>query len=314
VDVLVAQARHVLALLQFDNERCNERSALVLLALLGLKPGMPWGNASDPMLRTVEIMEFLRAEFGKDYKPNSRETIRRFTLHQFAEALLIEQNPDDPNRPVNSPRSCYQINAEALRLLRTLEDSDFPEKLKRYLSNAPGLRATYAKAREAHRVPVTLPSGSAITLSPGGQNVLVKRIIEDFCSIYTPGGQVLYVGDADSKLQIYERDVLRTLGVEVDEHGKMPDLVVYLREKNWLILIEATSSHGPVDSKRHSELVALFSGSSAGLVFVSCFGSRAEMRRFLSQIAWETDVWCADSPTHLIHFNGERFSGPYEVS
>lgn len=311
--VMVTQARHALALLQFDAERCNERSALVLLALLGLRPGMAWLDASDPMLRTVAIMEFLREVYGKDYKPNSRETIRRFTLHQFAEALLIEQNPDQPDRPVNSPKWCYQINIEALRLLRTFEDSAFPQKLARYLLTVPSLKETYIKARKAHRVPVTLPSGMAITLSAGGQNLLIKQIIEEFCSIYTPGGQVLYVGDADSKWQVFERNDLASLGVSVDEHGKMPDLVVHLVDKNWLVLIEAVSSHGPVDSKRHAELAKLFSGSTAGLVYVSCFSSRVEMRRFLSQLAWETDAWCADSPTHLIHFNGERFLGPYGV-
>jgi hypothetical protein len=74
---------------------------------------------------------------------------------------------------------------------------------------------------------------------------------------------------------------------------------------------EAASSHGPVDAKRHSELAELFAGSSVGLVFVSCFPDRRDMRKYLADIAWETEVWCADNPTHLIHFNGQRFLGPY---
>jgi BsuBI/PstI restriction endonuclease HTH domain len=55
-------------------------------------------------------MDWIRDHYGKNYAANSRETIRRFTLHQFAEALLVEQNPDNPDRPVNSLKWCYQIH------------------------------------------------------------------------------------------------------------------------------------------------------------------------------------------------------------
>jgi len=100
----------------------------------------------------------------------------------------------------------------------------------------------------------------------------------------------------------------------VNHHGKLPDLVVYLPDKDWLVLLEAASSHGPVDAKRHAELKALFAGASPGLVFVSCFPSRAEMRKYLAAVAWETEVWCADAPDHMVHFNGERLLGPYGSS
>ncbi len=305
-------ARRVLAWLNFDAERSNERSALVLLALLGLTPDTAWADATNPRLRTVEIMAWLRTHYGKDYKPNTRETIRRFTLHQFAAALLVEQNPDQPDRPVNSPKWCYQIHPRALSLLRSVRETAFEQHLREYLVEVPGLRDTYAKARDLHRIPVTLPDGSAVTLSPGGQNLLLKQMIEDFCGYFTPGGHVLYVGDADTKWAVFEQDALAALGVTVDRHGKMPDLVVHMPDKNWLVLMEAASSHGPVDATRHEELATLFAASTAGLVYVSCFPSREEMRGYLSQIAWETEVWCADHPTHLIHFNGERFLGPYD--
>jgi type II restriction enzyme len=308
----IQETRRILARLNFDAERSNERSALVLLALLGLTPGTAWADATSPRLRTVEIMAWLRTHYGKDYKPNTRETIRRFTLHQFAAALLVEQNPDQPDRPVNSPKWCYQIHPRALSLLRGAGEAAFQQDLLEYLAEVPGLRDTYAKARDLRRIPVTLPDSSAVTLSPGGQNVLLKQMIEDFCGYFTPGGQVLYVGDADTKWAVFEHDALAALGVTVDRHGKMPDLVVYMPDKNWLVLMEAASSHGPVDATRHGELATLFGSSTAGLVYVSCFPSREDMRGYLSQIAWETDVWCADHPTHLIHFNGERFLGPYD--
>lgn len=309
----IAEAQQLLGSLGFDRERTNERSALVLLALLRLKPDTPWADATIPLVGTRAIMNWIRDEYDKDYAPNSRETVRRFSLHQFAEALLVEQNPDKPDRPTNSPNWCYQINLRVLDVLRSFGQPNHGDLVQAYLADVPGLKARYDAARAMNRISVTLPGGALLTLSPGGQNILIKLMIEDFCSYFTPGGEVLYVGDADAKWAVYEHDELTALGVSLDQHGKMPDLVVYMRERNWLILLEAATSHGPVDAKRHGELASLFKGSSAGIVYVSCFPDRREMRKYLADIAWETEVWCADNPTHLIHFDGERFLGPYET-
>lgn len=99
--------------------------------------------------------------------------------------------------------------------------------------------------------------------------------------------------------------------MEIDPHGKMPDVVIHYVERNWLILIEAVTSHGPVNLLRHNQLRDLFAGSKVGLVFVTTFLDRRAMREYLPEIAWETEVWVADAPEHLIHFNGARFLGPY---
>ena len=72
------------------------------------------------------------------------------------------------------------------------------------------------------------------------------------------------------------------------------------------------ASRRPVNSKRRQELKELFAKSSAGLVFVTAFLDRRAMLKYLNDISWETEVWLAESPTHLIHFNGERFLGPYD--
>lgn len=310
----VQEAQQILRSLNFDAERSNERSALVLLALLDLAPSKPWSAATNPMLRTVEIMDWLRLNYGKDYKPNTRETIRRQTLHQFIDGALVALNPDEPRRPINSPKNCYQVEASALAVLRSHGSRDWERRLQAHLQDVPGLKAQYASARELELIPVTLADGRAVALTPGGQNVLLKQMVEDFCARWTPGGHALYIGDAGKDDPVFEEDRLRELGIALDKHGKFPDLIVYLPDRNWLVLLEAASSHGPVDAKRHRELQALFSSSSAGLVYVSCFPSRAEMRKYLADIAWETEVWCADNPSHLIHFNGERFLGPYSAT
>jgi len=308
----IDQARDLLALLGMDAERSNERSALTLLSLLHLSPEDDWSEAANPMLGTRAIMNWIRDAYGREYAPNTRETIRRFTLHQFIDAMLVVENPDQPNRATNSPKWSYQVTFEALAVIQAFGTRAFDAALSEYLTDLPGLRNLYAVARELNRIPVTLPNGVPFTLSPGGQNVLLKQMVEEFCPQFTPGGEVLYIGDADAKWALFEAERLAELGVEVDQHGPMPDLVVYLPEKDWLVLMEAASSHGPVNARRRRELAALFRAAAPGLVYVSCFPDRREMRKYLHEIAWETEVWSADDPTHLIHFNGERFLGPYE--
>lgn len=309
----VQQARKLLKAFNFDDQRCNERSALVLRALLGLLPDGPWSQATNSTLRTVEIMDFLRQYYGRDYKPNTRETIRRQTLHQFAAAGLVVQNPDKPDRPINSPHWCYQISNPALAVIRSYGSDEFDNRIKNYLIDLPGQLDAYAAEREMRRIPVVLPGGREVTLSPGGQNELLGVMIRDFCSYFTPGGVVLYVGDAGGKWSVFEKKALADLGVVLDPHGKAPDLIVYMPDKNWLVLLEAAPEHGPIDAKRYAELRTLFAGSTAGPVFVTCFPTRQNARNYLHQIAWETEVWCADNPTHMIHFNGERFLGPYPL-
>lgn len=306
----VEGAREMLARFGFDRVRSNERSAIVLLGLLGLAPGDSWANATNTARGVTLLMEHARL-WGATWAPNTRETIRRFTLHQLVDAGLVEYNHDNPARPVNSPKARYRVAPAALAVITSWGHSEAERLLAGYLLRLPGQVAAYQGVRELSRIPVTLPDGTAVTLSPGGQNVLLAAMVQEFCPRFTPGGQVLYLGDADSKLATFEESTLAGLGVTVDHHGKLPDLVVYVPDRGWLVLMEAASSHGPVDAKRHAELKALFAGSSAGLVFVSCFRSRVEMRRYLSDLAWETEAWTADAPDHLMHFNGERFLGPY---
>ena len=284
---------------------------MVLLALLNLRPGDAWSDATNDPYGTRAIMDHIRDHWGRTYAPNTRETIRRFTLHQFAAAGLVEENSDEPGRPVNSPRWNYRVAPTALRVIRRWDAPDAGALLDEYVALLPGQLASQRAARQMLRIPVTLPDGSVVSLHPGGQNVLMRDMVAEFCPRFAPGGHVLYLGDADSKLATFAEPELRALGVTIDSHGKMPDLVVHLPDRDWLVLMEAASSHGPVDHTRLSELRSLFKGATPGLVFVSCFPDRVEMRRYLSVIAWETEAWCADTPDHLMHFNGSRFLGPY---
>lgn len=307
----IDDALAILKALDVPREQQNERSALTLLALLDVNPSTKWAKAGSPLRGITEMMDYFREHFGKSYAPNSRETVRRFTVHQFVQMGLVRYNPDNPKRPVNSPDARYQIDPDALATIRTYRTREWRKALEAYMATAATIRTLHPAERCMSLIPVTLPDGATIDLTAGGQNVLVKDILEKFCPAFTPGARVVYVGDAGVKWKLFDAGYLAALGVTVDEHGKMPDVVIHDTKRNWLILIEAVTSHGPVSIKRHNELKAMFKGSTAGLVFVTAFESRRAMLKYLGDIAWETEVWVAEAPTHLIHFNGERFLGPY---
>ncbi len=305
------EALEVLRALELPKAQLNERSALTLLALLNLTPELSWVEATNPLCGITPMMEFFSEHYGKRYKPNTRETVRRQTVHQFLDAGLVSANPDDPARPINSPKAVYQITPNALGLLRTYGTSQWSNQLAVHFETIDSLKQRYAQEREMQRLPVELPSGLVIKLSPGGQNVLVKHIIDEFAPRFTPGAEIIYVGDTDAKFAFFAKSRLHDLGVAIDSHGKMPDVVIYHTERQWLILVEAVTSHGPIDPKRRGELAYLFRSTNVGLVYVTAFLDRQTMKEYLPVISWSTEVWVADAPDHLIHFNGDRFLGPY---
>jgi len=309
----IEAARQIIIALGLPKAQQNERSALSLLALLNLTPGKGWADAENPLMGITPIMNWIREHYGREYAPNTRETFRRQTMHQFCDAGIALLNPDKPGRPVNSPKTVYQIEPAVLALLQTFGTPAWPGNLTAYLAERETLVARYAKEREQNRVPVEIAPDKTITISPGEHSELIRTVIEDFAPRFAPGSMLVYVGDTGDKWGYYDEFLLGSLGVNVDPHGKMPDVVLYFSEKKWLLLIEAVTSHGPIDSKRHVELAKLFAGSTAGLVYVTAFPNRAIMVRHLNEIAWETEVWVANEPSHLIHFNGVHFLGPHPI-
>ena len=310
-DKRLAEAIEVLTALQFGPKQRNEIAAYTLLALLDLQPETAWSEAQLPLRGITPIITFIADAYGNRYAPNTRETIRDDAVKFFVEQGLVLRNPDDPSRPTNSGRTVYQIEPTALALFRAFGTLDWGPALTQYLASRETIKHEIARSRVLTRIPITLPDGSQVALSPGGQNPLIKAIIEHFCPIFTPGGVILYIGDTENKFVHLESAGLAALGVTLDSAAKIPDIIVHHSARNWLLLIEAVTSAGPVDGKRRKELKWLFANSTAGLVFVTAFENRRTMQSFVSQIAWESEVWIAEDPGHMIHFNGERFLGPY---
>lgn len=304
-------ALEIIKMLGLPKRQQNERSSLTLLALAGVSESDRWSKTRRPLLRIVDIMAWMKDEYGKRYAPNSRETIRRQTIHQFEQARLIDRNPDDPTRPTNSGDTVYQLTAEVVKVLRSYGKPRFPRNCDSFIRNHGTLSAAYERSRNMLKVPVTLPDGSRILLSPGVHNELQRLIVDDFAPRFAPGSVVAYLGDTARKRLSIDVDLLRQLGVPEMQHDKLPDVILYDGKRGWLFLIEAVTTHGPVSAKRHAELEAMLQSSGPGRVYVTAFMNFGAFKKYAADIVWESEVWIAEFPDHMIHFDGDKFLGPY---
>lgn len=312
MDKKIDQAQEILKALGLPVAQQNEISALTLLALVGVGPKDAWAKAARERCSVSKsIMAFIAERYGKTYAPNTRETVRRQVLHQFVQARVADYNPFEPDLPTNSPRAHYAISEAALAAIRVYDTKDWPVAAAKFITEQGALAATYAKHRSSGTiVPVRLPDGTDVELSPGAHNAVQKAIVEQFAPRFAPGAELLYIGDTAKKNVVMDAKTLASLGLATSDHDKLPDVVLFDRKKGWLFLIEAVTSHGPMSPKRVFEIGEMLKGSKVGPVYVSAFPDMPEFRKHMKDIAWETEVWIAEIPDHMIHFNGDRFLGP----
>ncbi len=315
----IEEAKIILKALGLPKRQQNDRSALTLLALCGLKEIDSWSKAKAVCMSVMGnkenakyqgIMRFIAEHYNKKYAENSRETFRRQTLHQFVQAGIVIHNPENPNLPTNSKDNHYQLSPEALNVIKTFNTKKWNKESKHFKENVGLLRDKYLKKRELQKTPIILKGGKELVFSPGKHNEVQIAIIEEFAPRFAPGSDLLYVGDTAKKDLYMDKVILGRLGVPIDEHSKLPDVVLYDRKKNWLFLIEAVTSHGPVSPKRLVEMEKLLENCKAGKIYVTAFPDIKEFKKHTTNLAWETEVWVASFPDHMIHFNGDRFMGP----
>lgn len=307
----IVEAQDILKTLGMPPAQYNELSALIFLALCKIGPNDSWEAAvREPCKVTKDIMKFMADKYDREYAPNSRETVRRQVLHQFVQANVAEYNAFNPNLPTNSPNAHYCISELILEVVKSYGTDDWESMVELFIQEKGSLSELYNKQRIHNMVPVTLPNGEKLQLSPGKHNILEAAIIEEFAPRFAPGAQVLYLGDTAVKDLILDVEKFSELHVPISNHNKLPDVVLYSEEKNWLYLIEAVTSHGPISPKRFVELEKMLRKCEVGKVYFTAFLDFTEYKRHAKEIAWETEVWVAENPDHLIHYNGDRFFGP----
>ena len=315
----IEEAKTILEALGLPKRQQNDRSALTLLALCQVKTKTKWKNATALSMSVMGnksnakydgIMRFMAEEYDKVYAENSRETIRRQTLHQFVQAGVANHNPDNPVLATNSKDNHYRISPEALKVVQSYGSRNWKKEVESFQEKVGSLKERYSKKREYRKIPLVLKDGTKMSFSPGKHNELQIDIIKEFAPRFAPGSQLLYVGDT-AKKDLYRNDeALKKIGIPINQHSKLPDVVIHDTKRNWLFLIEAVTSHGPISPKRIVELEKLLKKCDIGKVYVTAFIDLKEFKRHTNDIAWETEVWLSEIPDHMIHFNGDRFMGP----
>ncbi|MCS4054070.1 BsuBI/PstI family type II restriction endonuclease [Salinibacter ruber] len=307
----IQEAQNALEKLGMPAQQQNELAALTLLVLAQISEDDPWSSAEAASLGISEMIDEMGERYDRDYAENTRESVRKNVIHQFVQGAIAERNPDDPTLPTNSPNTHYALTDEVLQVLRQYGSDTWEEALTGFLENQRTLIERYKRKRDRERVPLTV-NGEEYRLSPGEHNELQVAIIEDFGPQFAPGASLLYLGDTEDKKLILDEEGFERIGVPVPDHDKLPDVVLYDSTENWLYLIEAVTSRGPISPKRRTEIEDLMlDGADADPIYVSAFLDFSTFGEFMSELAWETEVWVASDPGHMIHFNGDQFMGPH---
>lgn len=301
----VSEAKEFLKSFGMPDKQQSDIAAYTLLTLAHIKPSDTWKNATNEWIRIHDVLQFTSEYYGKTYAENTRETIRKDCMHQFREGALIEDN----GKATNSPNYRYRITNESLKLIRSFATSDWKQSLERYQLYHQSLIDKYASKKKMEMMPVRI-NGKELKFSPGKHNALQRAIIEQFAPRFAPGCECLYVGDTIKKDLIKDVDKLKVLGFEITLHDKMPDVVLYRQDKDWIYFVEAVTSVGPMSPQRIIEIQNMTQNVKSGKIFVTAFPDRETYKKFSSDLAWETEVWISEYPDHMIHLNGDKFLGP----
>lgn len=299
------QAKDILAKIGMPKAQQADLCAYTLLALLNIKEKSKWNTATNEYIRIHDIMGFIKQNYGVAYAENSRETFRKQAIHHFRIVALIEDNL----KATNSPNYRYRITTEALNLIKKYGTNEWNKELKKYLKNHKKLISIYENKRNLTKIPVKI-NGENFEFSTGKHNELQKAIIEEFAPRFAQNSIVLYVGDTKDKDLYKDVELLEKLKISMGEHEKLPDVILYQKEKKWIYFIEAVTSVGPISPKRIVEITDMTKDCKLGKIYVTAFIDMKTFKKFTEQLAWETEVWLSEMPDHMIHLNGDKFMGP----
>lgn len=304
----VATIRKTLAALGVPKAQMTDICCFSLLSLAGIGKNDSFRSAMSGWMRIHDIIAFTNANYRAKrtaYAENSRETFRKQAMHHFRNAAFVEDN----GKATNSPDYRYRVTDEMLEVLKACGTKALKGRVEAFLEGHETLKSLHASKRILRKIPVSV-NGGRLQLTSGSHNELQKKIIEDFAARFAPASRCLYVGDTADKILVMDEDGLSKIGIEVTAHDKMPDVILYRPDRGWVYFVEAVTSVGPMSPERVLDIQRMCKGKDVGFVYVTAFENFAVFRRFVDKLAWDTEVWIADAPDHMIHLNGDRFMGP----
>lgn len=283
-------------------------AARFILAATKVTENMSWKQATNDGVQIHQGLVFLNSEYQTNLKENTRESLRKQGPKKMATVGLARDNVHE-GIATNSKHYRWFLSDDFFDLVRHFEDETYAEKLAQFKKTHLSRMSLEADRRKKAMIPVKY-SGFEFELTPGKHNQLHKEIIEQFAPRFANGSILLYIGDTAQKDLKFEESSLEYLGFPMTIHDVIPDIVLFDDKRKWLFLIEAVSSVGPMSVDRVLRIKSEYTGT-AGLVFVTAFQDWSVYKKFVGNIAWETEIWIADFPDHMIHMNGDRFMGPY---
>lgn len=299
------EAKNILNELKVPQKQQSDLCGYVILAMANIKKDDIWANATNKWIRIHDVIAFIREFYEVSYAENSRETFRKQAMHHFRNAAFIEDN----GKATNSPNYMYRLTDEMLLLVKAFQSNMWEEHKNNFLESHQNLIDLYRSKKTVRKMPVKI-NGDDFTFSPGKHNQLQKFIIEEFAPRFAENSECLYVGDTIQKDLVKNEEKLKELGFEITLHDKMPDVVLYSEEKHWIYFVESVTSVGAMEPKRIKEIEEMTENVSAGKIYVTAFLDFKTFKKFSESLAWETEVWIADMPDHMIHLNGDKFIGP----
>ena len=298
-------AKAILTAIKMPPAQQSDICCYTLLAMSSITEQLEWASAKNEWIRIHDIMQFIFISYDVRYAENSRETFRKQALHHFRNAAIIEDN----GKATNSPNYRYRLTDEFLKMLKCYGSYEWRSLLESFFENHPALIERYASKKKMTMMPITV-NEKEIAFSTGKHNRLQKLIIEEFAPRFAPYSECLYIGDTAERDLYKDTKKLQQLGFTITLHDKMPDVVLYHPKNDWLYFIEAVTSVGPMDAKRVMEIEEMTENATSGRIYITAFLDFKTFKSFSELLAWETEVWIADLPEHMIHMDGNKFITP----
>ncbi len=312
---LINEAVHLLEVcglpMSEKSHRQREKSAMSFLAVAGVTHSAAWPSAGEsPPMGTRKIIHFINAHFQESISEGSYDDIRRKDLKDAVQAGLVIASAGKPGASVNDPTRGYALDEDFTKLIRTFGQKGWQASAASFMVKRASLSEERRAKAKFETIPVMLPGGKKLNLSVGPHNLLQKAIVEQFAPRFGNNAKVVYIGDTAQKALYADKTLAETLHLDLDTAKKIPDVIIYSETKGWLYLIEAVHSFGPISNERRMDLAKFAAKSGVGLVFVTAFLDLKSFRKCAADIGWETEVWIAAEPDHMLHWNGDRFMGP----
>ncbi len=308
--------KQILKLIGMPERYYNPRCVLVMTACLEMLPGKKWNSISENYHGTHEIIEFINIHYpnkagldNKGYQENSRETIRDDTLKVFVANAIMEEKEGLAS---NDRNNAYRITSQFAKLIRKYKTDLWEEELKVYLETHEKYSDTLKQTKKLEPGYPVQYGNLTIKLGRSPHNKLQKAILETFVRNFASGALLLYIGDTSNRKLQCDDNKLEELGIRVlSDSPKLPDIILYDEKHKRILFIEAYTSTGEFTIDRVNFIKDLCKPKNEDMeiAFITAFANTKKMLQVYSRIAWDTDIWVAEDPTHMTHKNGDKFIG-----